>query len=57
MTVGQYASQIAGLREFLHEELVRLGLTTPEQITTVAADEAAAAEAAAAKHAEQEGQA
>lgn len=30
--MGQYASQITGLREFLHEELIKLGLTTPEQI-------------------------
>lgn len=55
--MGSYASEVAGLREFVHAELVRLGLTTPEKITKVADDEAAAAEAAAAKHAEQDGQA
>lgn len=54
--MAKYASEIAGLREFVHDELVRLNLTTPDKIAKVKADEAAADEAAAAKHAEQEGQ-
>lgn len=55
--MGAYADQIAGLREHLHAELVRLGLTTPGKIQKVADQEAADRDAAAAKHAEQADQA
>lgn len=54
--MATYANQIPDLVEFLHAELVRQGLTTPEKIKKVADQEAADREAAAAKHAEQTSQ-